>query len=51
MGNGESTYDDASQDGFVHEPPSYAGTSMGSNHPPKRQSTHIADNFNSLDQV
>lgn len=51
MGNGESTYDDASRDGSVHEPPSYAGTSMGSNHPPKRQSTHIADNFNSLDQV
>ncbi|XP_050132850.1 E3 ubiquitin-protein ligase RGLG3 isoform X1 [Malus sylvestris] len=51
MGNGESTFDDASQDGFVHEPPSYAGTSMGSNHPPKRQSTHIPDNFNSLDQV
>lgn len=56
MGNGESSYDYA-HDNISQQPTSYTGSSMDyyyqprQQHQPRQQSTYIADNFNSLDQV
>ncbi|PON69474.1 Copine [Trema orientale] len=54
MGNGESTYEDSHDDfhpSFHHQSPSYAGRSMDQYSRPKHRSTHIADNYSSLDEV
>lgn len=50
MGNSESAFDDSHHD-FLHQTPSYAGTSMDPDYRHRRQLPYIADNFNSLDQV
>ncbi|RVW20056.1 hypothetical protein CK203_115116 [Vitis vinifera] len=50
MGNSESAFDDPHHD-FLHQTPSYAGTSMDPDYRHRRQLPYIADNFNSLDQV
>ncbi|KAJ9704125.1 hypothetical protein PVL29_005423 [Vitis rotundifolia] len=50
MGNSESAFDDLHHD-FLHQTPSYAGTSMDPDYQHRRQLPYIADNFNSLDQV
>nr|CAN77261.1 hypothetical protein VITISV_024760 [Vitis vinifera] len=50
MGNSESAFDDPHHD-FLHQTPSYAGTSMDPDYRHRGQLPYIADNFNSLDQV
>lgn len=49
MGNSESTYDDT-RDVFPYQPP-YAGSSMEPHSRSKQKTTHIADNYDSVEQV
>ncbi|KAJ7957048.1 E3 ubiquitin-protein ligase RGLG2-like protein [Quillaja saponaria] len=50
MGNGESAHD-YHHNGFLHQPPSYASSSSNTSYRQRQQSTYIADNFSSLEQV
>lgn len=53
VGSSMSTYNqphDDPHDDFQHHPP-HVGSSMDTYHRHKQHPTHIADNFNSLEQV